>query len=124
MTTATTMENRTDVLTASRITGSRVTNRAGEDLGKLEDLMLDLDRGRVAYAILSFGGFMGMGDKLFAIPIQALKQDGDRGRFLLDVDKERLKNAPGFDKNNWPSTADRSWGSQIHSYYGFRPYWE
>lgn len=124
MATATIMENRTGVLSAGTITGSRVMNPSGEDLGKLEDLMLDLDRGRVAYAVLSFGGFMGMGDKLFAIPFQALKHDGDRNRFVLNVDKERLKNAPGFDKNNWPSTADRAWGSQIHSYYGYQPYWE
>ena len=124
MTTATTTMDRTGVLSASTMTGNRVMNPSGENLGKLEDLMLDLDRGRVAYAVLSFGGFLGMGDKLFAIPFQALKHDPDRNSFTLNVDKERLKNAPGFDKDNWPSTADRSWGSQIHSYYGYRPYWE
>lgn len=124
-TTSTMMDTRAgNKVTADTITGSKVTNRNGEDLGKIEDLMLDLDRGRVSYAVLSFGGFMGMGDKLFAIPFQALKHEGDRGQFVLNVDKDRLKNAPGFDKNNWPSSADQKWGSQIHSYYGYKPYWE
>lgn len=115
---------RTGVLSATTLIGDRVMNRSGEDLGKIEELMIDLERGKVAYAVLSFGGFLGMGDKLFAIPFQSLKLDNDRNSFVLDVDKDRLKNAPGFDKNNWPSTADRTWGNQIHGYYGQRPYWE
>ena len=119
-----TTKTRTSVLSAKTMIGDRVMNRAGEDLGKIEELMIDLDRGSVAYAVLSFGGFLGMGDKLFAIPFQALKLDADRDFFVLDIDKEKLKKAPGFDKDNWPSTADRTWGSQIHSYYGYRPYWE
>jgi hypothetical protein len=100
-----------------------VMNPAGENLGKLEDLMLDFDNGRVAYGVLSFGGFLGMGDKLFAIPFQALRRDSDRNAFVLDVDKEKLKKAPGFDKDNWPNTADRTWGTQVHSFYGYTPYW-
>lgn len=119
-----TTKTRTNVLSAKTMIGDRVMNRAGEDLGKIEELMIDLDRGNVAYAVLSFGGFLGMGDKLFALPFQALKLDADRELFVLDVDKEKLKKAPGFDKDNWPSTADRTWGSQIHSYYGYKPYWE
>jgi sporulation protein YlmC with PRC-barrel domain len=119
-----TTTTRSSVLSATTLIGDHVMNRAGEDLGKIEELMIDLERGQVAYAVLSFGGFLGMGDKLFAIPFQALRLDKDQNSFLLDVDKEKLKNAPGFDKNNWPSTADRSWGTQIHSFYGQRPYWE
>lgn len=119
-----TTKTRPDVLSAKSLVGDRVVNRTGEELGKIEELMIDLSRGNVAYAVLSFGGFLGMGDKLFAIPFQALKLDADHECFVLDVDKEKLKNAPGFDKDHWPSTADRTWGSQIHSYYGYRPYWE
>ncbi|HET9212620.1 MAG TPA: PRC-barrel domain-containing protein [Thermoanaerobaculia bacterium] len=119
-----TTKNQPSVLSATTMIGDSVTNRSGEDLGKIEELMIDLGRGSVAYAVLSFGGVLGMGDKLFAIPFQALKLDADHECFVLDVDKEKLKKAPGFDKDHWPSTADRTWGSQIHSYYGYRPYWE
>ena len=86
--------------------------------------MIDLDTGRIAYAVLSFGGFLGMGDKLFAIPWGALAVDKVEKRFILDVDKERLKLAPGFDKEHWPNMGDRSWGSQVYTYYGAKPYWD
>ena len=94
-------------LSASTLIGDRVVNLKGEDLGKIEDFMLDPEQGRVGYAVLSFGGFLGMGDKLFAVPMQALKLAREEKRFILDVDKERLKNAPGFDKNHWPDMSDR-----------------
>lgn len=114
----------TRVLSASSMMGDKVVNSKGENLGDIKELMIDLDSGRVAYAVLSFGGVMGMGDKLFAIPFQSLQLRPDHKDFLLDIDKDRLKNAPGFDKNNWPSTADRKWGEDIHRYYGQKPYWE
>ena len=110
-------------LSASTITGDPVVNPQGEDLGKIEDLVLDVDSGRVAYAVLSFGGFLGMGDKLFAMPWQSLQLDGDNHRFILDVAKDRLENAPGFDKDHWPNMADRTWGSSVYKYYGHQPYW-
>lgn len=114
----------TQVLSATTLIGDKVLNGRGEDLGKIEELMIDLDSGKVAYGVLSFGGFMGMGDKLFAVPFESMKLDTDRHAFVLDVSKERLENAPGFDKSNWPKTADRTWGAEIHRYYGVRPYWE
>lgn len=120
----TTLEMRPTVLSASTLAGDSVMNKAGEDLGKIEELMIDLESGRVAYAVLSFGGFLKMGEKLFAVPFKALRLDAERNRFVLDVPKEKLQNAPGFDKNNWPTTADRKWGSEIHSYYGTTPYWQ
>lgn len=112
------------VLTASTLTGDSVKNSAGEDLGKVDEIMIDIPTGRVAYAVLSFGGFMRMGNKLFAVPWEALKVDEDRKCFILDIDKSHLENAPGFDKDNWPDMADRTWGSRIYSYYGKTPYWE
>jgi sporulation protein YlmC with PRC-barrel domain len=84
------------VLSTSTLTGDEVVNRAGESLGKIEDLMLDLDRGRVAYAVLSFGGFLNMGNKLFAVPWDALEIDMPNKRFRLDVTKDKLETAPGF----------------------------
>lgn len=112
------------VLAASTLAGDSVRNSAGEDLGKVDEIMVDIPTGRVAYAVLSFGGFLRMGNKLFAVPWNALKVDEDQKCFILDVDKSRLENAPGFDKDNWPDMADRTWGSQIYKYYGRTPYWE
>jgi sporulation protein YlmC with PRC-barrel domain len=111
------------VLSASTLKGDRVVNRQGEDLGKIEDLMIDLDRGRIAYAVLSFGGILGLGDKLFAIPWEALSVDTVEKRFILAISKELLDKAPGFDKNHWPDMADPAWGAQLYTYYGYRPYW-
>ncbi|WP_410508688.1 PRC-barrel domain-containing protein [Methanosarcina hadiensis] len=112
-----------DFLSASTIKGDKVVNTAGEDLGKIEELMIDVDDGRIAYAVLSFGGFLGMGDKLFAIPWQALRLRLHEHAFLLDVPKETLENAEGFDKDNWPAT-DREWLSTTYTYYGYQPYWQ
>jgi len=111
------------VMSAGTLAGDRVRNSADEDLGTIEEIMIDVTSGRVAYAVLSFGGFMGMGNKLFAVPWNALTLDEDQHEFILDVDKNTLENAPGFDKDNWPDMADSNWGSQIHSHYGQQPYW-
>jgi sporulation protein YlmC with PRC-barrel domain len=119
----TTAHAATQVLSASTIIGDDVYNPQGEKLGDIKELMLDLDGGHVAYAVLSFGGFLGMGDKLFAVPFESLRLDPEKERFLLDVPKERLEQAPGFDKDNWPSTGDRTWGEGIHRFYGVEPYW-
>lgn len=108
-------------ISANAVIGDPVVNRQGENLGKIEDLVIDPLSARVDYAVLSFGGFLGMGDKLFAVPIEALKLSREEKRFILDVEKERLKNAPGFDKNNWPDTSDRAFGTKVYSYYGYTP---
>ena len=112
------------VLAADTLTGDKVVNLQNEDLGKIEHLMIDLAMGRIAYAVLSFGGFLGMGDKLFAIPWSALTVDTVEKRFILEVDKELLMLAPGFDKEHWPNMADRAWGTQVFKYYGAKPYWD
>jgi sporulation protein YlmC with PRC-barrel domain len=112
------------IMAADTLQGDKVVNLQNEELGKIEDIMIDVPNGRVAYAVLSFGGILGIGDKLFAIPWNALTLDADRECFVLDIDQERLKNAPGFDKDHWPSMADPNFASQIYSYYNRRPYWE
>jgi hypothetical protein len=86
--------------------------------------MIDVTSGRVAYAVLSFGGFLGLGKKLFAVPWSALTLDAGEKRFVLNVPKERLENAPGFDSDHWPSMADSTWATEIHEYYEIRPYWD
>jgi sporulation protein YlmC with PRC-barrel domain len=111
------------VLSCSTLCGDPVVNGRGENLGKLEELMIDLDEGRVAYAVLSFGGFLGIGSKLFAVPFESLQVDGENKRLVLDVPREKLENAPGFDKDHWPDFADRSFGSEVYGYYGVATYW-
>jgi sporulation protein YlmC with PRC-barrel domain len=111
------------VLSGSSLKGDRVVNYKGEDLGRIEEIMIDLDRGRVAYAVLSFGGFLGLGDKLFAIPWQAITVDTVKKQLILNADKALLEKAPGFDKDNWPDMADLSLGSTLYGYYGYKPYW-
>jgi sporulation protein YlmC with PRC-barrel domain len=112
------------VLSASSLKGDNVVNHQGEALGKIEEIMIDLDRGRIAYAVLSFGGFLGMGDKLFAIPWQAFSVDTVQKRLVLDTKKELLEKATGFDKSDWPNMADPTWGSKVYGYYGYKPYWD
>jgi len=107
-----------EMMGAATLIGNDVYNRKDEDLGDIKEIMLDLSNGTVAYAVLSFGGFLGMGDKLFAVPWHALKLDTLNKRFVLNVEKERLRDAPGFDKGHWPNMADQSWAREIHSYYG------
>ena len=97
------------VLSASTIIGDHVRNPEGEDLGKIEELMIDVKAGRIAYAVLSFGGFLGLGDKFFAIPWETLSLRPREKEFVLNIDKEKLKEAPGFDKNDWPMTGDVEW---------------
>lgn len=106
------------ILSSETLKGSSVSNPAGEDLGRIEDFMLNVENGEVGYAVLSFGGFLGMGDKLFAVPMRALHLDRDEKHFVLNMDKERLKDAPGFDKDHWPDMADPKFSSQLFTYYG------
>lgn len=102
---------------ADTLNGNDVYNTAEEDLGDIKEIMLDVASGKVAYAVLSFGGVFGVGEKLFAVPWKALKLDTINKRFILDVSKERLENAPGFDKDDWPDMTDRSWVDSIHNFY-------
>jgi len=111
------------VLSASTITSDQVTNDEGEHLGKMHDLMIDLDSGRIAYVVMSFGGFMGAGDKLFAVPWEAFQVSFHDKKFILNVPKEKLKQAPGFDKDRWPAAADYRWLGEVYAYYGCTPFW-
>ena len=107
---------------ADTLMGNDVYNSKEEDLGDIKEIMLDVHTGNVAYAVLSFGGFLGMGEKLFAVPWTALKLDTVNKRFILNVEKDRLADAPGFDKDHWPDMSDQEWAAAVHSYYGTKPY--
>jgi sporulation protein YlmC with PRC-barrel domain len=110
-----------ELMSTDTLSGNDVYNSDGEDLGDVKDFMLDMSDGTVGYVVLSFGAFLGIGEKLFAVPWNALALDTEKKRFILDVDKNRLKNAPGFDKGHWPDMADQSWAREIHTYYGTTP---
>jgi len=111
-----------ELMGANTLIGNDVYNLKNEDLGDIKEIMLDMRTGRVSYAVLSFGGFLGMGEKLFAVPWSALTLDTQNKRFTLNVEKDRLESAPGFDQDSWPNMADPSWAKSIHDYYGTKPY--
>ena len=105
------------LMSSSTITGDHVKNTQGEDLGKIEDLMINTDDGNIQYAVLSYGGVLGMGDKLFAVPFDRLKIDSKNKCMILDTDKQRLKDAPGFDKDKWPNFSDQTFKTTHDAYY-------
>ena len=108
------------VLSASTLSGDDVYDPRGEKLGSIKELMLDIENGKVCYAVLSFGGFLSLGVKLFAVPWGALEVDTVYKRIIMDTTEERMKNAPGFDSDHWPNMADTSWEKSIYSYYDTR----
>lgn len=110
-----------ELMGADTLNGNDVYNLKDEDLGDIKEIMLNMRTGRVSYAVLSFGGFLGMGEKLFAVPWEALTLDTTNKRFVLNVEKDRLENAPGFDKDKWPNMADQTWAQSIHDFYGTQP---
>jgi hypothetical protein len=87
-------------------------------LGDIKEIMVDMPSGKIAYAALSYGGVFTVGEKLFAVPCNALKLDTEDKRFILDIDKEGFKNSPGFDSSSWLNMADQSWSDSISTYYG------
>lgn len=104
---------------ASKLTGLNVRNTQGEKLGVVHDLVVNIDTGKLAYVAMSHGGVLGIGDKLFAVPYAELKFDHGKDEmfFVLDMAKEKLEAAPGFNQNDWPNFADPSWSEKVDSYY-------
>jgi sporulation protein YlmC with PRC-barrel domain len=124
----------TNILKISDVIGQNVENPQGDNLGEINDVVVDPNDGSIVYAVLEAGGFLGLGEKFFAIPWRAFqtvadddKDKDDKGeidKLILNVDKDRMQNAPGFDKDNWPDMADTQWGQTIHSYYRQDDYWK
>jgi sporulation protein YlmC with PRC-barrel domain len=103
---------------ASKIIGREVRNAAGDKLGEINDLIVDMGSGRLQYAVLSFGGIAGLGDKLFAYPVNAFRTSTTSDDLVLNVDKDRLRNAPGFDKNHWPGLDSDAYWRDVERHYG------
>ena len=105
-------------LSATSVIGDRVENLQGEELGKIDNLMINLQTNKIEYAVVEFGSFLGLGGKLFAVPFAELRVDPARKLFILNRDKEYLKQSPGFDKSHWPDTNDHSYFDNVTMYYG------
>jgi sporulation protein YlmC with PRC-barrel domain len=112
-----------NIVKSSEAIGMDVRNAQHEDLGDVNDLVIDVNRCQVAYTVLGFGGVLGVGEKLFAIPWQSLKLDRADNRFVLNIDKERLRNAPGFDRDKWPDMTEPAWSQRVYAFYGAEPDW-
>jgi sporulation protein YlmC with PRC-barrel domain len=106
---------------AKTFLGDEVYNQREDRLGTLKEFMLDLDSGRICYAVMSSGGFLGVGEKLFAIPWRALTLDAENACFVLNIAEERLMNSPGFDKRHWPDMSDAAWVQETNTFYGIPP---
>lgn len=114
------MKDYRNLLAAGSIIGDKVVNQQNEHIGKIEELMISLDDGIISYAVMSFGGFLNFGNKFFAVPWKTLKVDQDKKCLVINVDKERLKEAPGFDKDHWPDMTPE-WAAQINTFYEYKP---
>ena len=109
---------RMNAFMVDKIIGSKVMNLKGETLGKIADLVVDVDTGRILYAILDFGGFLGFEEKRFPVPWAALAALPAEGIFFLNQSKAQLEHAPAFDRKNVPNMGDLQWGANVFKYYG------
>lgn len=109
---------------ATSIIGTKVVNTQDENLGDIKEVMIEPHTGHVAYAVVSFGGFLGLGEKLFAIPFGAFSYNAVKHEYVLDVAKQKLKDAPGFPSSHWPTMSDEKWNREVHTYFDRSPYWE
>jgi sporulation protein YlmC with PRC-barrel domain len=107
------------IFRASQVSGIVVKDEQNRQLGTIQELVFDLDQAKIRYAAISYGGLLGVGDKLFAVPVSRLKLAGidTSPHFVSSINIESIKNAEGFDEDNWPNTADPRWSSQIDEYY-------
>ena len=115
--------DETDRLIASdKVEGTAVYNRKGERLGDVHNLMVDKYSGQVAYAVMSFGGFLGIGESYHPLPWKVLDYDKRTGGYVVDLDKDKLRAAPSFTRDQTPDWSNRDWGTRVHDYYGVRPH--
>jgi hypothetical protein len=113
----------TDRLIASnKVEGTPVYNRQGERLGDVYNFMVDKHSGQVAYAVMSFGGFLGIGESYHPLPWKVLAYDVAMGGYVVDLDQQKLHDAPSFGRDETPDWNDRAWSGRVHDHYGVRPY--
>src|SRR6185295_3646213 len=110
-------------LGATSLVHDKVVNLDGEDIGRIQELMIDVTNGRVAYAVLSYGGFLGVGNKLFALPWSGLTIDEANHRCVFNVPRDALERLPGFDKTHWPDLNDLEYAYGVYVPRGATPHW-
>lgn len=126
------METATDLasnethrlIAADKVQGTEVRNTQGDKLGSIDNVMIDKLTGKVAYAVMSFGGFLGMGERYHALPWDVLKYDSNMGSYVVNLDKRQLENAPTFENADMVDWEDEVWGRKVHDYYKVPPYWD
>jgi sporulation protein YlmC with PRC-barrel domain len=117
-------DTRGRLIAADQVEGTTIYNRAGENLGSVQDVMIDKVSGRIAYAVVGFGGFLGIGDRHYPMPWEKLKYDTNMGGFVVDLDKRTLEGAPSYSDDETVGWEDPTWGRRVYDYYGARPYWD
>jgi hypothetical protein len=110
------------LISSEKVVGTPVYNRQDEHLGSVHSIMLDKVSGQVAYAVMSFGGFLGIGESYHPLPWRVLTYDVNRGGYVVDIDRRRLERAPSYSATERPNWADRAYGGRIDEYYGVTPY--
>jgi len=113
----------TSLIEASRVQGTNVFNAAGEKLGAVHDLMIDKRTGQSIYAVVSFGGFLGLGEDYFPIPWAKLKYDAALSGYVTDITPNVLEGAPAYAAGAEPRWGDRAYEEELHRFYGAAPYW-
>ena len=111
------------LIAAEKVEGTDVYNLQGEKLGTVDDIMIDKVSGKAIYALMSFGGFLGIGEKYHPLPWSVLKYDTNLGGYVVDLDKQKLEAAPAYPEDKEPSWGDRAYEAKIHDYCGVGPYW-
>ena len=110
------------LISSDKAVGTAVYNRQGEHLGSVDNLMIDKYSGQVAYAVMSFGGFLGMGESYHPLPWRTLTYDTRKGGYVVDLDRRRLETAPSYTSSSAPNWSDRTYGHRVDDFYGVPPY--
>lgn len=117
------VDETTSLISSEKVTGTSVYNTGGDHLGEIHDVMIDKRSGKIAYAVMSFGGFLGIGERYHPLPWATLKYDTRQGGYVVGLTNAQLENAPTFGAEESPAWGDRAYESTLHDYYKARPYW-
>jgi hypothetical protein len=117
-------DETSNLISSDKVDGTAVYNREGEKLGSIHTLMIDKTAGKVTYAVMSFGGFLGIGDRYHPLPWDVLTYDTGQGGYVVDLDRSMLEAAPTYASSETPNWNDRRWNQDVYDYYGARPYWD